>query len=327
LAIVNSVLVPASGGPAGINTIKSLRKGGFWGEIVATDADPLSAGFFIASSHEVMPLASNEDAFFTKLADVVQRYSVNLLMPTSQTDGYIYSKRRDDLSRMGAIAVISDEKAMQTCIDKLMLYDALSGKFNLPYTTAEPETISEFPVIAKPRSGKGSRNVFQVRDRVELDNINARHSDMIFQEYLPGIEYTVDVLSDLDRKAIVAVPRIRLETKGGISTKGKVVHHPELQKVCMQIAESIGIRGPCCIQMKESSEGELKLVEVNPRMGGGTIFAALAGVNFPKMIIDMAEGRGVDPAPEFSDITVIRYFDEIVVKEKVAEPIQTSAGA
>ena len=326
MANVNSVLVPASGGPAGINTIKSLRKGGFWGEIVATDADPLSAGFFLASSHEVMPLSLDEDAFFNRLVDVIQRYRVDLLMPTSPTDGYVYSKRRADLSRMGAIAIISDEKAMKTCIDKLMLYDALYSKFNLPFTTADSDAVSDFPIIAKPRSGKGSRSVFEVRDRVELDYVVSRHDDMIFQEYLPGTEYTVDVLSDLDRNAIVAVPRIRLETKGGISTKGKVVHHPELQKVSMQIAESIGIRGPCCIQMKESSEGELKLVEVNPRLGGGTIFAALAGANFPRMIIEMAEGRVV-PAPEFADITVIRYFDEIIVKEKVAEPIQTSAGA
>ena len=323
LAIVNTVLVPASGGPAGINTIKSLRKGGFYGDIVATDASALSAGFSLASSHAVMPVASNEDSFFMKLVEVIQKNKVDILMPTSQTDGLVYSKRRADLGKLGALAVISDVKAMKTCIDKLMLYNALSGKFNLPYTTTDPDAVSKFPVIAKPRSGKGSRDIFQIRDEEELDYIISRHSDMIFQEYLPGTEYTIDVLSDLNGNAIIAVPRIRLETKGGISTKGKVIHHPELQETSMQIAESIDIRGPCCIQMKESRGGQLKLVEVNPRLGGGTIFATLAGANFPKMIIDMAEGKKIT-APDFSDITVIRYFEEIVMTEVVVEPIQTS---
>ena len=48
----------------------------------------------------------------------------------------------------------------------------------------------------------------------------------------------------------------------------------------MKIAEHVGIRGPCCIQMKESSDGVIKLIEINPRFGwrnniynlGGRIF-------------------------------------------------------
>jgi carbamoyl-phosphate synthase large subunit len=101
-----------------------------------------------------------------------------------------------------------------------------------------------------------------------------------------------------------------------------VIHNRDLQELCMSIAESIGILGPCCIQVKESKDGQLKLVEVNPRLGGGTIFAALAGANFPKMIVELAEGKKVS-APEFSEITVIRYFEEIVVREH-ADQIQTS---
>jgi carbamoyl-phosphate synthase large subunit len=80
----------------------------------------------------------------------------------------------------------------------------------------------------------------------------------------------------------------------------------------MQIAEHIGIRGPCCMQMKESNDGELKLIEVNPRMGGGTIFTTLAGANFPAMLIDLIEGREVS-IPSISEITVVRYFEEFVL--------------
>ena len=80
----------------------------------------------------------------------------------------------------------------------------------------------------------------------------------------------------------------------------------------MNIARSVGITGPCCIQMKRSREGALKTVEINPRMGGGTIFAALAGANFPALVLDMASGKEI-VKPSFSEITVIRYFEEIVM--------------
>ena len=43
-------------------------------------------------------------------------------------------------------------------------------------------------------------------------------------------------------------------------------------------------------QMKESSGGQLQLVEINSRLGGGTIFPTLAGANFPAMILDMLQG-------------------------------------
>jgi carbamoyl-phosphate synthase large subunit len=54
-------------------------------------------------------------------------------------------------------------------------------------------------------------------------------------------------------------------------------------------------------------------VEVNPRLGGGTIFTALAGANFPAMILDMVNGKKLR-APLISEITVVRYFEEIVVE-------------
>jgi carbamoyl-phosphate synthase large subunit len=64
--------------------------------------------------------------------------------------------------------------------------------------------------------------------------------------------------------------------------------------------------------MKGSKDGTLKLVEINPRMGGGTIFAALAGVNFPMLVLDMVREKEIIK-PSFSEVTIIRYFEEIVV--------------
>ena len=65
--------------------------------------------------------------------------------------------------------------------------------------------------------------------------------------------------------------------------------------------------------MKESAEGILKMIEINPRFGGGTIFTTLAGANFPAMIIDMLNGKDI-VKPTVSEITLIRYFEEIVLK-------------
>ena len=309
---VNSVLVPGASAPAGINTIKSLKMAKFGGKIVATDSDELSPGFRMTPDHFVMPLTACEEEYIGKLYEVVKDCQIDILMPSSGHDIYLYSKYRNSLRDMGTVPVVSDPENLETCRDKLKTFNFLRGKFDLPFTTTDPKKVREFPVIAKPRFGKGSRDVIKVKDEADLKYVDARFKEMIFQEFLPGIEYTVDVLSDLDKKALLAVPRVRLQTKEGISTKGRVVHHAALEEECKKIAEAVGIRGPCCIQMKESREKELKLVEINPRMGGGTIFAALAGANIPAMIVEMVRGNKI-AIPKFSEITVVRYFEEIVI--------------
>jgi carbamoyl-phosphate synthase large subunit len=312
---VDKVLVPGASAPAGINTIKSLRMAKFKGKIVSTDSSSLSAGFFMSDINEVIPEADSGSFFVDRLFEIVTTHRIQILMPSSGFDIYPYSENRKELSEIGAEAVVSDRDVLEICRDKILTFQTLSGSFDVPYTTSDPAKIREFPVIAKPRFGKGSRDVIRIDDESDLSYVTSKFGEMIFQEFLPGKEYTIDVLSDLDKKSLMAVPRLRIQTKAGISTKGKIIRNPKMELNCMKIAQRIGIRGPCCIQMKESPEGVLKLIEINPRMGGGTIFSALAGANFPAMIVDMVQGKEIS-IPELSPITVVRYFEEIVIKNE-----------
>lgn len=308
------VLVPGAAAPAGINTIKSLKMVKFNGKIIGTDSDSLAPGGFMADIFSTMPEAREESLFVDKLFELVKIHKVTALMPSSGFDIYPYSKYRKELQELGANAVVSDIEVLEICRDKMRTYQELLPRFKVPFTTTEPDKIPSFPVIAKPRSGKGSRDVIMIEDESDLRYVTSKYHDMIFQQYLPGIEYTIDVLSDLNKEPLFAVPRIRLQTKGGISTKGKIVRNQKMEEDCMNIAKSIGIRGPCCIQMKETHDSEPQLVEVNARLGGGTIFTTLAGANMPELILDLVEGQEIS-IPKISEVTVIRYFEEIVVPD------------
>jgi carbamoyl-phosphate synthase large subunit len=310
--VITSVIVPGAAGPAGINTIKSLRMTRFQGKIVATDSCKLSAGFYMASAYMAMPEVVDEENYMIKLEEVISNHNVQVLMPSSAYDIVPYSKYRRQIEELGAKPIVSNLETIQICHDKMMTFQKLNGEFDLPFTTTYPDKISEFPIIAKSRYEKGKYDMTILQNEDDLKYFSSKFSNVIFQEYLPGTEYTVDVLSDLDKKPLVAVPRLRLETRAGVSTIGEVIHDPQIEQTCMNIARSVGITGPCCIQMKRSRDGALKTVEINPRMGGGTIFAALAGANFPALVLDMASGKEI-VKPSFSEITVIRYLEEIVM--------------
>jgi carbamoyl-phosphate synthase large subunit len=287
---------------------------GFGGKIIATDSNSLCAGFFMADANEVIPEA-DDHSFADRLFEIVKKYQVEVLMPSSGFDIYPYSENRRQLQEIGAQAIVSDRDKLEICRDKMLTFQTLGSRFVLPFTTAEANKIDGFPVLAKPRFGKGSRGIVKIDDESDLKYILSKRDDLVFQEYLPGTEYTVDVLSDLNGKPLMAVPRIRMQTRAGISTKGRVLKDASLEIDCMKIAENIGIRGPCCMQMKESGDGRLKLIEVNPRMGGGTIFTTLAGANFPALLLDMIDGKQIT-IPAISEITIIRYFEEFVLKSE-----------
>lgn len=308
----SAILVPSASAPAGINTIKSLRMVKYPVRIIASDSNRLSAGFFMSDAYEVLPEIDSK-SYIPQLLEIVTKHKINVLMPSSGYDIYQYSANKEKLLKLGALPVVSDIQTMKRCRDKMQTFNYLSKKFELPFTTLDYKKVKGFPLIAKPRYGKGSKGIVKIMNESELKYARFNSENLIFQEYLPGTEYTIDVLSDLECEPILAVPRIRVETRAGISTVGKIVKDENISETCRSIARYLKIRGPCCIQMKESSQGVLKIVEVNPRMGGGTIFTALAGANFPAMILDMVKGKKLK-IPKISEISVVRYFEEIVVK-------------
>lgn len=307
-----NVLIPGAGGPAGINTIKSLRIISFKGKIISTDSNHLSAGFFLSDLYYVIPRYDSE-FFIDNLLRIIKEQNINVLMPSSGFDIYGYSDNYNIIKECGAIPIVSKRKVLEICRDKLLSYQFLSRKFPFAFTTEYPEKIDTFPIIAKPRFGKGSNNIIMIENKLDLEFVMRKFENMIFQEYLPGTEYTVDVLSDLTEKSIMAIPRIRIDTKAGISVKGKIVRNSMIENLCKNTVDTLGIRGPSCIQLKESKNGELKIIEINPRFGGGTIFTTLAGANFPAMLLELVSNNNLI-IPEVSEITVVRYFEEIVLR-------------
>ena len=137
-------------------------------------------------------------------------------------------------------------------------------------------------------------------------------SNEILSEYLPGQEDTIDVMCDMESNPLAVIPRKRLQTKAGISSKGEIIKDEFIEKVCFDICKFLKLKGPICLQMKDDENGNPKFIEVNPRVGGGSYFATLAGVNFSEIILDLVNGKTPNiKKPKL--IKVLRYYEEVVV--------------
>ena len=315
-----NILVSCAGGPAAVGVIKSVLELNDNHKIVAIDCDELSVGFHLADKGYAVPF-SVEDDFWKEVLKIIKKEEINLIVPTGDADIVHFARNKSMLSKINVVNFMSDYKTILNCQNKLSFYEEGKRKGLLhlfPETSADWEDI-EFPIFCKPKRGSGSRgielweNERQIKDFSLIDNLHYS-SDYIYQEYLPGTEYTIDVFCDLNGNVLSVIPRERLQTKAGISSKGRIIRNKDIEKACTQLCKSFKVKGPVCIQMKDDVSGNPMFVEMNPRFGGGTYFTTLAGVNFMKLMFDIIDSNKIEVA-EPKEITVLRYYNEVVVNE------------
>jgi carbamoyl-phosphate synthase large subunit len=113
-----------------------------------------------------------------------------------------------------------------------------------------------------------------------------------------GPEFSMDILCDLEGRCLNSIPRTMIESRGGESIKGTVVHDEELIDLGKRVGEALGVRGPCTVQAFRDPETGLGITDVNTRFGGAfpaPMYAALPGRTYPELIVQMARGERVEP--------------------------------
>ena len=303
-----NILLLSAGGPTAHGAIKSLRDINFDGRIVSVDSNPLSAGFYLSDSYHIVPKAFEKD-YLPKILQIVKDEEIDLIIPTSSYDILTISKNKH---LFDCELFMSDFEAIDICSDKIKFYEKCKDRFPLPKTTLDYKDL-EFPIFAKPKKhSAGSRGISLCDSIHNINCLKSSKYEYLYQEYLPGMEYTIDVLCDMDSNPIVVVPRERLQTKAGISSKGRIVRDEVIEKYCFDICKFLNLKGPICLQMKRSVDGTPKFIEINPRLGGSSYFATLAGVNFLEIILKIVDGQAYKVSqPE--QVTILRYHNEVVV--------------
>ena len=306
-----NILVLSVGGPAGYGVIKSLRDINFDGSIVSIDCDPLAVGFYLSDKYYVVPKFDDSN-FITELLKIVDDEKIDLILPTGPEIETISLHK----NQFNCTLFMSDYETIKLCNDKLEFYEKCKDNFPFPKTVNDRRDAFlnrklDGIVFAKPRMEMGGSRGALICENFNHTFILEKKCEYIYSDFLPGQEYTIDVLCDM-KTPLVAVVRKRLQTKAGVSSKGEIVRDVHIENECKRMCEFLGLKGPVCIQMKEDENGLPKFIEVNPRFGGGTYFTTLAGVNFVKIIISILSGESIF-IDEPKQIKVMRYFEEIVI--------------
>ncbi len=305
------VLVTGAGGAAGVAVIQELIAQGV--EVVAADPDPLAAGRHLAGDDLTVPLATDA-SFGRSVLDAVGTHAVDAVICTVAEEMAALTAVSDELAARGAPVWLSPPDAVETCIDKRRFAKAVAAAgLPAPPTGFGSADGVPGPWIVKPRFGRGSRDVHSVDDEASLQVALRVTPDPIVQTRCAGREFTADVLVDRDGTVAAVVPRWRLETKAGISTKGETFSDPLVDAVVRDTATALALEGAINVQGFVTSDAELPvaLVEVNPRFSGGLPLALAAGADLVGELLRGTLGQPIRPER-------LRHRDGVVMTRYLA---------
>ncbi len=312
-----SVLVTGAGGPAAIAVLKSLRHDPSVA-LLAADMDCWAAGLYLVpqASRAVIP-AGLAPEFCELLLARCLALGADVVIPTVDAELRPLAAARPAFEQAGVRLMLPPAAALDLTLDKLTLARACAGVVRVPRTErldadTDPDSWS-YPVIVKPRTGSGSRDISVIVSAAELKaEVEAREpaADFIIQEYLPGEEYSIDVLADTDGRVVAGVPRVRARVDSGVSVAGRTLHDRELEWFGAEVARRVGLTFISNVQVRRDQHGQPALLEVNPRAPGSLSLTVASGVDMPRMALDALRGRRLPEHAEFCEKAMVRFLDE-----------------
>jgi carbamoyl-phosphate synthase large subunit len=285
---------------------------------IAADSSPLAPAQY-AADVRVAPPRIDDPGYVPFLLDLCEKHDVGAVVPLTDLDIELLARARPELP-----AFVPDPEIARDTFDKYAAH-LLLERHGLPSppTVLPPEEPDSYPVMVKPRQGSGARSIHPAADRDEMQFfIRYVKEPVMVQRLMQGPEFSIDLLSDLDGRCLNAIPRTMIESRGGESIKGAVIHDQELIDLGRSVVEALGVRGPCTVQAFRDAEIGLGITDVNTRFGGAfpaPMYAALPGRTYPELIVKMARGEAVEPhVGEFNDgHTFTRWYWQMELDENL----------
>ena len=255
-----------------------------------------TSGFFHCDKHYIVPSIKEERNYIDELLHICKTEKIDMLLSFYDYDTYTLSKYLKEFEYIGVKPVISSHQVNIICFDKVETFKFLKREgFETPWTMTSEELthteIPSYPVIVKPRFGFGSNAISLAHNRSEVDFFLNYYDneDMIVQEFIEGAEYSFDILNDFNAETVTAVVKQKMKMRSGETDQGYAVKDSVMAKAGMKLGEKLGHVGPLDVDFFIKG-GKPYILELNPRFGGAYPITYLAGVDFPKILIDMLNG-------------------------------------
>jgi len=320
-----TVLVLGVGGNVSQGILKALALSKLPCRVVGACIGSGSAGLYMVERAYISPRADDQ-SFIEWLINVCHSEDVKAVLSGVEPILDVLACHANLIrEHTGAICIVSSPECLAIGNDKLLTCKWLEkNRFNFPhYADAQDKVALEalvsecgYPLIAKPRWGKGSQDQIKIRHPREMEII-ANQPGYVVQEYLgdPESEYTVGCFSDCQGRVRGAIVMQR-ELLQGTTYRVVLGEFKEIRNEAVRIAAALKPIGSCNIQLRMSHDCPT-CFEINTRFSGTTPIRAHFGFNEVEAALRCYVLN--EPAfdlPLVTEGVVLRYWNEIYVDSK-----------
>ncbi|MFJ3058892.1 ATP-grasp domain-containing protein [Herbaspirillum sp. NPDC087042] len=320
---MKKILVSGASGIVGYGVLKSLRSSGRKLTLIGTAMydDSVAPGF--CDVFEQAPPTAAPD-YLTWLKDTIARHEIDLIIPGIEIDMYTWEQHAAEIEGAGCRILLNRTSLVQLCRDKWKFYEVLRAQ--APQYTIDSSLENDFdrlvgtfgsPFLLKPRRGFGSKGIVRVADAASFAAWRNDMGGILMAQPIVGDdeqEYTTSAFCDGEGGYRAYMTLRRKLSKDGFTDKAEVAEPPGIEEALRILCAIFKPLGPTNFQFRLHA-GQLKLLEINPRISSSTSIRTAFGYNESDMAVAwLLEGQA-PVQPTIRRGKAVRYTEDFIFYE------------
>lgn len=327
------VIITGAGGPGGVNVARALRLANEEIFLLGIDSDRYHIFLAETDARELVPRATEEEAYLLRLQDLIECYDIGFVLPTNGVEIRLLAERQEEVP---ARLFLPRPATVRIAHDKSQSYRIWS-KQGLPvprtYLVENPadldrvfEVIDTRPVWVRgsgiPGIGIGVASLpcHKAEHAKAWVDYYAGWGKFVASEYLPGDNLTwlslwkdgELVCSQGRRRISYVLPHVSPSGITGAPAVCHTIHREDINEIGVKAMLAIDEKphGVFFIDFKCDADGQPKITEVNGGRFGTTSphFYAKAGFNLPYLMAKLAYGEEIGSIPKFNVLPADLYW-------------------
>lgn len=313
-------------------TVRSLGSRGFRVAALETfDAVPIPAFSSRWCQHEdVCPALEGTKDYLTHLEQALDSTGARVLITSSDGTIALIRQHREQLEQRVRVA-LAKEPALGIAINKEQTLEvARQLGLGVPHSITVRE-VSEvevalreigLPAVVKPVelwiSGgqQGSRVVSQLvttpdEARRAVEELTRFRGAILFQQFLPGRRESLSLFyanGQIYARFAQWAKRTDPPLGGTDVLRQSIAIPADIGEQAERLVREIELEGYCIIEFRRDSAGKPYLMEINPRLSAGVELAVRAGIDFPYLLYQWANGDRINAVKSYRVGGWMRYM-------------------
>ena len=254
---------------------------------------------------------------FEAILEYCKLHHIGTIIPTRDADVLFFAAHKEAFEKEHIFVFSSYEKAVRRTQDKKHFADFLleRGYPAIPTSLASHDLLAKRFVV-KERFGQASKRLGKDLSYEEAISWSKHLDEPIFQPYIEGKEYSVDVYRTMQGHVQGVVVRERNVVEHGESQVTTTCRDEELELLFQSVATDLDLYGHAVFQVIKTADGKAHIIECNARFGGASTLSVHVGLESFFWFLKECEERGqsLDFKRSVKEVRQVRFMQDMYLQ-------------